>query len=91
MKFDELLHYKPRKKKRFKRHKKGGKAKLVSDDDVDFSTSLSSVKVDENGATSDRTQKDTYHPVKCVSCNTEVAVYDIDEVYHFFNVFTSYA
>ena len=30
-----------------------------------------------------------YHPVRCVQCNTEVAVYDKDEVYHFFNVLTS--
>ena len=28
----------------------------------------------------------TYHPVRCRECNTEVAVYDQDEVFHFFNV-----
>jgi hypothetical protein len=27
-----------------------------------------------------------YHPVQCESCNTVVAAYDADEVYHFFNV-----
>ncbi|KAG7174838.1 E2F-associated phosphoprotein-like [Homarus americanus] len=33
---------------------------------------------------------ETYHPVTCKICNTKVAVYDKDEVYHFFNVVTSY-
>ena len=30
-----------------------------------------------------------YHPVRCTQCNTEVAVYDKDEVFHFFNVLAS--
>ena len=33
---------------------------------------------------------DKYHPVKCTECNTVVAVFDEDEVYHFFNVLASY-
>lgn len=33
---------------------------------------------------------DRFHPVQCEECNTVVAVYDEDEVYHFFNVLTSY-
>ena len=33
---------------------------------------------------------DLFHPVKCNRCNTQVAVYDKDEVYHFFNVIASY-
>ena len=32
-----------------------------------------------------------YHPVVCSVCSSEVAVYDSDEVYHFFNVLASYA
>lgn len=31
-----------------------------------------------------------FHPVRCKICNTKVAVYDQEEVYHFFNVVTSY-
>lgn len=31
-----------------------------------------------------------YYSVSCKICNTKVAVYDKDEVYHFFNVVTSY-
>ncbi|XP_073410321.1 E2F-associated phosphoprotein [Dendrobates tinctorius] len=33
---------------------------------------------------------DMYHPVKCSECSTEVAVYDKEEVYHFFNVLASH-
>ncbi|XP_015918514.1 E2F-associated phosphoprotein [Parasteatoda tepidariorum] len=33
---------------------------------------------------------DVYNPVKCSICNTEVAVYDTEEIYHFFNVIASY-
>ena len=34
-------------------------------------------------------QSELYNPVQCTSCNTEVAVFDKDEVYHFFNVVES--
>ena len=33
---------------------------------------------------------ETFRPVKCNECNTVVAVYDSDEIYHFFNVLASY-
>ena len=32
---------------------------------------------------------DIYHPVRCESCQTEVGVFDEDEVYHFYNVLPS--
>ena len=32
-----------------------------------------------------------YHPVMCDNCKTEVAMYDQDEVYHFFNVVASHS
>ena len=35
-------------------------------------------------------EDDRYHPVACGVCNTEIGVYDSDEVYHFFNVIASY-
>ncbi|KAL3872749.1 hypothetical protein ACJMK2_035953 [Sinanodonta woodiana] len=35
--------------------------------------------------------EDWFNPVKCSECSTVVAVYDDDEVYHFFNVLASYA
>ena len=34
-------------------------------------------------------EAELYHPVRCSQCNTEVAVYDKDEVFHFYNVLTS--
>lgn len=34
---------------------------------------------------------DNYFAVKCSICSTQVAVYDRDEVYHFFNVLSSYS
>ena len=33
---------------------------------------------------------DIFNPVNCNRCTTQVAVYDNDEVYHFFNVLASY-
>lgn len=34
--------------------------------------------------------EEMFHPVMCQHCNTKVAVLDKEEVYHFFNVITSY-
>ncbi|XP_075047843.1 E2F-associated phosphoprotein isoform X2 [Mixophyes fleayi] len=36
------------------------------------------------------TEAEMYHPVKCNECSTEVAVFDKEEVYHFFNVLASH-
>lgn len=33
---------------------------------------------------------EVYHPVQCSECSTEVAVFDKDEVYHFFNILASH-
>ncbi|NP_001085682.1 E2F-associated phosphoprotein L homeolog [Xenopus laevis] len=42
----------------------------------------------ETGTETEETEM--YHPVKCNECSTEVAVYDKEEVYHFFNVLASH-
>ena len=34
--------------------------------------------------------KDIFNPVNCDRCTTQVAVYDQEEIYHFFNVLASY-
>lgn len=48
-------------------------------------------KKQKSSATQDVTSEtDKFHPVKCNECNTVVAVYDTDEIYHFFNVLASY-
>ena len=36
------------------------------------------------------TADELYNPVRCDLCKTEVAVYDKEEVYHFYNVLASY-
>ena len=41
-------------------------------------------------AASQADEREWYHPVKCSSCQTEVGVYDIDEIYHFTNVIASH-
>jgi len=41
----------------------------------------------ENG---DDTDEELYNPVKCSKCSTQVAVFDKDEIYHFFNVVASH-
>ena len=35
--------------------------------------------------------EDTYYPVRCTECTTQVGVFDKEEVYHFFNVLTGYS
>ncbi len=37
----------------------------------------------------DEANSSTYHPVRCCECDTEVGVYDEDEVFHFFNILAS--
>ncbi|KAL4613077.1 E2F-associated phosphoprotein [Arapaima gigas] len=36
-------------------------------------------------------EEEKYHPVQCAECCTEVAVFDKDEVYHFFNILASHS
>ncbi|XP_049622735.1 E2F-associated phosphoprotein isoform X1 [Suncus etruscus] len=45
---------------------------------------------DEDAAGQEETDE-LYHPVMCTECSTEVAVYDKDEVFHFFNVLASHS
>lgn len=35
--------------------------------------------------------EETFNPVMCSECNTEVGVYDSQEIYHFFNVLASHS
>ncbi|XP_041061304.1 E2F-associated phosphoprotein isoform X1 [Carcharodon carcharias] len=38
----------------------------------------------------DGEKEELYYPVRCAECSVEVAVFDKDEVYHFFNVLASH-
>ena len=79
---DEVLRYEPPQKRNSgKKRKKGQKGKLVHEMDND-----SNLTTIAGAASTDR-----YHPVTCSECSSEVAVYDTDEVYHFFNVLASHA
>ena len=76
---DEVLRYEPSQPRKFGRKKKGQKGKLVQHTPQKETTSQ------------DQAVSELYHPVSCTECHTEVAVYDSNEVYHFFNVLTSHA
>ncbi|KAL2919528.1 hypothetical protein HK105_201175 [Polyrhizophydium stewartii] len=68
---NEILRYGVQPKKP-QRGRSAGKAKSSIGDPAD-------------GATGHRPQ-DVYHPVRCDTCDCEIAVFDHEEVYHFFNV-----
>ena len=82
---DEVLRYhEPKHKHLGKNRKKNQTGKLVSGP-MDSTQSNSFTTASGGGPC------EVYQPVKCVECSTEVAVYDKEEVYHFFNVLTSHA
>jgi len=58
-----------------KKNKPRKKGESVSMEDAIMSASSSST--------------DKFFPVKCNVCNTQVAVYDSEEIYHFFNCLSS--
>ena len=75
---DEMLKYIPKADKRSRRRKRKKR------------------KEEKEGAEEKKmedipqeTEPEIYHPVCCRECNTEVAVFDKQEVFHFFNVLAS--
>ncbi|XP_044520641.1 E2F-associated phosphoprotein isoform X3 [Gracilinanus agilis] len=48
------------------------------------------MKSDSEDSTFQADNEEIYHPVKCTECSTEVAVFDKDEIFHFFNVLASH-
>lgn len=74
----EKLKFKPGQKKKRKWKRKSNKGGPNED-------AGEASAADESGV------EESYHPVRCAECNTEVAVYDCEEVYHFFNVITGIA
>ncbi|XP_034418774.1 E2F-associated phosphoprotein [Cyclopterus lumpus] len=81
VKRDEALRYKtqpeakPRTSRR-KRRRGGQKA-----DEMDETPEPAPAGMDAD---------EVYHPVRCTECSTEVAVFDKEEVYHFFNILASH-
>ena len=80
---DEVLKFPKGGKLTKNKKKKGNK----SDDSA---TRETEAEKQRNDTSSNPVSDETYHPVKCEQCNTEVGVFDEDEVYHFFNVLASY-
>lgn len=60
---------------------------IISGETLKYPQKKKPLKKHENNASAER---DIYNPVRCSVCNTEVGVYDTDEIYHFFNVLASY-
>ncbi len=48
-------------------------------------------KKGKKSKTDDEDLKELFHPVKCSKCSTQVAVFDDEEIYHFFNVIASHS
>ena len=71
---DEILKYETKNKSK-KRRKKEGPGKLIP--------------VDKESDDMSNSELEVYNPVKCGSCDTELAVYDKSEIYHFHNVLES--
>ena len=71
---EQTLRYSDKKQSRRGRKKRNAQVDNT-EKEIDNSTSAAFGKDDE-----------IYHPVQCAICYTDVAVYDKDEVYHFFHV-----
>lgn len=84
----KLLHRdKEQKRQPFKRSKKQKK----NSEDNKLGEGMSTCEQTEaENSTQSFAESDLYHPVHCSSCNTQVALYDINEVYHFFSVLASH-
>ena len=74
---DEVLKYAPNLSKRERRRKRAGGREGEGGS--------------SEGAQGEGEAEESFHPVHCSECNTEVAMYDKDEVFHFFNVLASAA
>ncbi|XP_029316511.1 E2F-associated phosphoprotein isoform X2 [Cottoperca gobio] len=79
VKRDEVLRYKIQQemKRRKRKRRRGQKTETPLDETPDPAPA---------GLVAD----EIYHPVWCTECSTEVAVFDKDEVYHFFNILASH-
>ncbi|KAM9340996.1 E2F-associated phosphoprotein [Symphorus nematophorus] len=79
VKRDEVLRYKNQqdRKQRNRKRRRGQKTETLPDEAP-------------NPAPAGMDADEVYHPVQCSECSTEVAVFDKDEVYHFFNILSSH-
>ncbi|XP_054470132.1 E2F-associated phosphoprotein isoform X2 [Anoplopoma fimbria] len=83
VKKDEVLRYKTQQevKQRKRKRRRGQKTETPMDETPETPTTPAPEGMDAD---------EIYHPVQCSECSTEVAVFDKDEVYHFFNILASH-
>ncbi|XP_026086008.1 E2F-associated phosphoprotein-like [Carassius auratus] len=84
---EEVLRYKTANKRKQNRHRKKARQESTSTStevEMESSAGLTDARL------AGMDEEEMYHPVKCTECSTEVAVYDKDEVYHFFNILASH-
>ncbi len=76
---DELLRHIPKPDKKSRKRRRWSKGKSANGAEG------------TNGGTSQGLDaaSEVYNPVRCNECNTEVAVHDKEEVFHFFNILAS--
>lgn len=89
---EEVLRYKTqneRKQRNRKRRKGQQEATPSSSSSTTTTTTTTEVQAVGPGPRG-MDGEEVYHPVQCTECSTEVAVYDKDEVYHFFNILASH-
>lgn len=81
VKRDEVLRYKSQqdRKQQKRKRRKGDGARPGDKPEAQPDPAPAGMDADE-----------VYHPVRCTECSTEVAVFDHDEVYHFFNILASH-
>ncbi|XP_028251363.1 E2F-associated phosphoprotein [Parambassis ranga] len=81
VKRDEVLRYKSqpeRRQPKNRKRRKGQKSEAPADE------------APPGPAPAGMDADEIYHPVQCSECSTEVAVFDKEEVYHFFNILSSH-
>ena len=92
---NEVLHVTEKAKK--KRSKKRGGGKFKTDEEACTNSNIlaegmkcmKKEVVNEDSRELIKLEQDQFHPVKCEVCTTEIAVYDREEIFHFFNIIAS--
>ncbi|XP_056624717.1 E2F-associated phosphoprotein [Triplophysa dalaica] len=83
---EEVLRYQTaNKRKQNRRRKRAQQEPAATESEMDTDAGLTDARL------AGMDEDEIYHSVKCTECSTEVAVYDKDEVYHFFNILASYS
>ncbi|XP_078138458.1 E2F-associated phosphoprotein isoform X2 [Centroberyx gerrardi] len=89
VKRDEVLRYKTQPEKKKQRSRKRRKGQKETTETTTTTTAAAADEVPDP-APRGMEEDEVYHPVQCTECSTEVAVFDKEEVYHFFNILASH-